>query len=165
MSELLSTCASTVYGGWVESFAESGEPFAETMTGPELVDGTQPVVALLIALQEHLDYIKVRKLEGILDAQLSGNFYSNVLATLEAMVELLEQPSEESFGLLERMEATGNNDEVEVVRTNFEAALAAAGAEDREALTAAIGLLDGNLKREVPDALGIELGLTFTDGD
>jgi len=165
LSELLASCAATVHSGWTESFADTGEPFAETMAGPELADGTEPVVALLVVLQEHLDYIKVRKLEGILDAQLSGHFYLNVLATLEAMDELLTQPREESFGLLERMEATGNTAEVAVVRANFDAAEQAAMDEDRDALATAIGLLDGNLKREVPDALGVELGLTFTDGD
>lgn len=165
LTELLAGCAATVHSGWTESFADSGEPFAETMAGPELADGTEPVAGLLIVLQEHLDYIKVRKLEGILDAQLSDHFYANVLATLEAMDELLSQPSEESFGLLERMEATGNAEEVATVRANFEAAKTAAIAEDREGLTAAIGLLDGNLKREIPNALGVELGLNFTDGD
>lgn len=165
IAELLARDAGEVNVGWAESFGDSGEPFRETMTGPALADGTEPVAALLIVLQEHLDYIKVRKLEGIPDAQLAGHFYPNVLVALETMEELLAQPEEDSFGLLERMEATGNTAEVETVRANFEAAKAAAQAEDLEPLIAAIGLLDGNLKREIPDALGVELGLTFTDGD
>jgi predicted lipoprotein len=78
---------------------------------------------------------------------------------------LLNQPGEDSFGLLERMEATGNTDEVELVRANLDAARAAAQAEDRDALITTLGALDGNLKREIPDALGVELGLTFSDGD
>ena len=164
VAELLGRDAARVHSGWAESFDE-GAPFRETMTEPTLPDGTEPVAALLIALQQHLDYVKVRKLEGILDAQLSGHFYANVLSTLEAMEELLGQPSEDSFGLLERMEATDNTAEVETVRANFATAKEAALAEDREALTAAIGLLDGNLKRDIPDALGVELGLTFSDGD
>lgn len=162
---LLAADAQEVEFGWTTDFAESGEPFRETMTLPTLDDGTEPVVALLVALQQHLDYIKVRKLEAILDAQLSGHFYPNVLAALNSMETLLAQPDEDSFGLFERMEATGNTAEVELVTENFATARAAAMAEDREGLAAAIGLLDGNLKREVPDALGVELGLTFTDGD
>ncbi len=165
VAELLASCATEVHAGWSESFGDAGEPFGDTMTSPTLPDGTEPVAALLIALQQHLDYIKVRKLEGILDAQLSGHFYANVLATLEAFDHLFSQPSEDSFGLLERMEATGNTAEVETFVANLEAAKAAAEAEDRAALTVALGLLDGNLKREIPDALGVELGLTFTDGD
>ncbi len=165
VAELLARDASEVHTGWAESFGDGGEPFRETMTGAALADGTEPVVALLVVLQEHLDYIKVRKLDGILDAQLAGHFYPNVLAMLEAMDALLHQPDESSFGLIERMEATEHTAEVAAVRANFDAAKTAAQQEDREALAAAIGLLDGNLKREIPDALGLDLGLTFTDGD
>jgi len=164
VAELLASCASQVERGWSESF-DGGAPFRETMTEPTLPDGTEPVAALLIALQQHLDYVKVRKLEGILDAQLSGHFYANTRSMLEALDELLSQPSEESFGLLERIEATGDAETVELVQANLAAAHSAAQNEDREALTAALGVLDGNLKREIPDALGIELGLTFSDGD
>lgn len=164
VAELLARDVSEVEQGWTQSFA-GAEAFADTMAGSMLADGTEPVAALLIALQQHLDYIKVRKLEGILDAQLSGHFYVNVLATIDAFDHLLNQPGEDSFGLLERMEATGNTDEVELVRANLDAARAAAQAEDRDALITTLGALDGNLKREIPDALGVELGLTFSDGD
>jgi hypothetical protein len=27
------------------------------------------------------------------------------------------------------------------------------------------GILDGNFKREIPDALGVTLGINFSDGD
>ncbi len=165
MTARLAVNATDVEQGWTTAFGDGGEPFRETMTGDMLEDGSEPVAALLIALQQHLDYVKVRKLEGILDAQLSGNFYVNVLSTLDAMETLLSQPSDDSFGLFERMEATDNGAEVALVRSNFEAARAAAQGEDRDALTTAVGLIDGNLKREIPDALGVELGLTFTDGD
>lgn len=162
---LLAADAAEVERGWTTEFGDSGEAFRDTMTGPSLADGTEPVAALLIALQQHLDYVKVRKLEVTLDARLSGHFYPNVLATLDSMEVLLRQPSEDSFGLLERMEATGNTAEVAIVTENFAMARVAAMDEDPTELTTAIGLLDGNLKREIPDALGVELGLTFTDGD
>lgn len=162
---LLAADAAEVELGWTTEFAGSGEAFRDTMTKATLDDGTEPVVALLVALQQHVDYIKVRKLETTLDAQLSGHFYPNVLAGLDSMETLLAQPDEDSFGLLERMVATGNTAEVELVTDSFATARAAAIAEDRDALTAALGVLDGNLKREIPDALGVELGLTFTDGD
>lgn len=162
---LLADDAAEVERGWTTEFADTGEAFKDTMASPKLPDGTEPIVALLIALQQHLDYLMTRKLEGILDARLSEHFYPNVVAALDAMQEVLQQPREDSFGVLEWMEATNSAEEVELVLANFAAARAAATAEDREALTAAIGRLDGNLKREIPDALGLDLGLTFTDGD
>jgi len=165
MAGRLANDADEVEQGWTNAFGSAGVPFRDTMSGDMLEDGTEPVAALLIALQEHIDYIQTRKLEGVLDAQLSGNFYPNVLAFLEAFDELFTQPAEDSYGFFDRMEATGNDAEVQLVRTNLDAAKEAARSEDREALDAAMGLLDGNLKREIPNALGVVLGLTFTDGD
>ena len=150
---------------WNIAFAE-GEAFRDAMLGNVLEDGSQPIVALLIALQEHMVYLEDRKLEGILDAQLSGHFYPNVSATLEALERLLVQPTpDDAIGILDFMTARGLEADVETVEANLAMAQAAAAAEDREALATAIGLLDGNLKREIPDGLGVDLGLNFSDGD
>lgn len=165
IADLLLEDARTVEAGWTESFA-GGEPFRDTMLGTSLPDGGEPIVGLLLALQQHLDYVKVRKLEATLDAQLSGHFYPNLTATLLALEELLEQPApEEAVGILDFLLARGLDEDVELVRANLDAAKQAALAEDRVALTAAIALLDGNLKREIPDGLGVELGVNFSDGD
>lgn len=165
VADLLVEDARTVETGWTESFL-GGEPFRDAMLGTSLPDGREPIVGLLIALQQHLDYVKVRKLEGTLDAQLSGNFYPNLTATLIALEALLEQPApDEAVGIFDFMLAKGLDEDVELVRTNLATAKQAALAEDRTALTAAIALLDGNLKREIPDGLGVELGINFSDGD
>lgn len=165
MADLLVEDARAVESGWTESFL-GGEPFRDAMLGTSLPDGREPIVGLLIALQQHLDYVKVRKLEGTLDAQLSGNFYPNLTATLIALEALLEQPApDEAVGIFDFMLAKGLDEDVELVRTNLATAKQAALAEDRTALTAAIALLDGNLKREIPDGLGVELGINFSDGD
>jgi len=165
INERLVATAAEVELGWSQSFQE-GEAFRDTMLGTELPDGAEPVAALLIALQEHFVYLRDRKLDGILDAQLSGHFYPNVSAMLDAFERLLEQPDpEDEAGILDFMDAYGFDADAQTVRDNLAAAKAAAVAEDREGLSAAIGLLDGNVKREIPDALGVELGLTFSDGD
>lgn len=163
---LLTRHATEVRDGWTVAFGDTGEAFKDTMLEPELADGSEPIAALLIALQEHLDYLQVRKLEGTLDAQLSGHFYPNVRAGLEAFERLLVQPMpEESVGILDFMQEHDYQAEADLVTTNLEMAKAAITQEDREALTAAIGLLDGNLKREIPDGLDVNLGITFSDGD
>lgn len=165
ITNLLARHAAEVDAGWNDSFA-GGEAFRDTMLGTELADGAEPVVGLLIAIQDHLLYIKDRKLDGTLDAQLSGHFYPNMTATLDALDDLLVQPTpEDAVGMLDFMAARGLDAEVEEVEANLAMAKAAAEAEDREALSAAIGLLDGNVKREIPDGLGVDLGLNFSDGD
>lgn len=165
INERLVATATEVERGWTESFQE-GDAFEDTMLGTSLPDGAEPVAGLLLAIQEHLAYIKDRKLDGILDAQLSGHFHPNITALLEALDRMLEQPDpEDAAGILDFMDAYGFVVEAETVRSNLEAAKTAAASEDREGLSAAIGLLEGNVKREIPDALGVVLGLNFTDGD
>ncbi|MEM9461953.1 MAG: imelysin family protein [Myxococcota bacterium] len=150
---------------WNDSFA-GGEAFRDTMLGTELPDGAEPVAGLLIAVQDHLLYIKERKLEGILDAQLSGHFYPNVAAMLDGLENLLVQPApDDAVGMLDFMAARGLDDDVALVEANLAMAQTAAANEDRDALITAIGLLEGNVKREIPDGLGVELGITFSDGD
>ncbi|MEM7152187.1 MAG: imelysin family protein [Myxococcota bacterium] len=161
----LTTQAVELETEWTDAFAE-GEAFRDSMLENTLEDGAQPVVALLIALQDHLLYIKDRKLEGILDAQLSGHFYPNVAATLDALEHLLVQPMpEDAVGILDFMAARGLEADVATVEANLAMAKDAAANEDREALITAIGLLEGNIKREIPDGLGVDLGLNFSDGD
>lgn len=165
VNERLVGVATEVERGWTESFQE-GEAFEDTMLGTSLPDGAEPVAGLLLAIQEHLAYIKDRKLDGILDAQLSGHFYPDITALLDALERMLEQPDpEDAAGILDFMDAYGFVVEAEAVRVNLDAAKTAAANEDREGLSVAIGLLDGNIKREIPDALGVALGLNFTDGD
>jgi len=55
--------------------------------------------------------------------------------------------------------------EVTTVRTNLTAARTAVATENRSDLAIAIGLLDGNFKREIPDSLNVTLSINFTDGD
>lgn len=162
---LLTRRATQLDAEWNESFAGGG-PFRDAMLDTTLEDGTQPIVGLLIAVQDHLLYIKERKLEGTLDAQLSGHFYPNVSATLDGLERMLVQPApDDAVGMLDYMAARGLEADVETVETNLALAKTAAANEDREALITAIGLLEGNVKREIPDGLGVDLGLNFSDGD
>lgn len=158
----LVTVAEAVDEGWRVDDG-TGQPFRDQMLGAELPDGSEPVAALIVALFEHLDYTKDRKLEGILDAQLSGKFYPHASAMLDALERLLD-PSD-SLGFVGLMEARGFVDEAGEVRANLAAAQKASAAGARDDLATAIGLLEGNLKREIPDSLGIFLGINFSDGD
>jgi predicted lipoprotein len=165
IGDLLVEDVAAVSAGWTESF-EGGAAFRDVMLESKLPDGREPIVGLLVAMQQHLDYVKVRKLAGTPDGQLSGTFYTNVDATLAALEQLLEQSApEEAVGIFDFMLARGLDADVELVRGNLADAKAAGLAEDRMALETAFGLLDGNLKREIPDGLGVDLGLNFTDGD
>jgi predicted lipoprotein len=150
ITDLLVDDVTAVTAAWTESY-EGSSPFREVMLESKLPDGREPVVGLLVALQQHLDYVQVRKLEGTLDGQLSGTFFPNVTATLTALEELFEQPTpEEAVGIFDFLLARDLGADVEIVRGNLADAKAAALAEDRA---------------EIPDGLGVDLGINFTDGD
>ncbi|PIE21099.1 MAG: hypothetical protein CSA66_00070 [Proteobacteria bacterium] len=155
-----------VLAGWRVDFADSGAPFRDAMVAGELPDGAEAAPALLLAIHEHLDYVKTRKLEGLLDARLADHFYANVRASLDALGELLRRDEAgDRYGLLDHMASRGFTDQVAAVEATLAAARAAADAEDRDALTAAFAALEGSFKRELPDGLDVDLGITFTDGD
>lgn len=119
----------------------------------------------IIAIQEHLDYIKTRKLNGTLDAQLSGLTYEQILASLEAIEHFMRAEDDSDYRFFEHMQALGDTQAVETVETNLAQAKQFAQQQDRQQLAIALGALDGNFKREVPDALETTLGINFSDGD
>ena len=63
------------------------------------------------------------------------------------------------------MTAAGHQASVDTVKANIAAAKQALQDKDQAGYEAAIGLLDGNFKREIPTALSVSLGLNFSDGD
>lgn len=162
MAEHLERTADAVVRGWTESYLDSGTPFRDRLVRAELEDGSEPVPALLIAAFEHLDYVKRRKLEGILDAQLADHFYENLVATLDELVRFLDGGR---YSFFDHMEARGFAAEVAQARDAIANARAIAAAEDRQALIPAWGEAEGFLKREVPNGLNVDLGLNFADGD
>lgn len=165
MAQLLERTISTVEDGWQKDFLTSGKAFKDTLLNGELEDGTESVPALIIAIQQHFDYLKKRKLEAILDAQIADYFYENISAALDGAETFLEGSNEDSFSFFDRMLAAGFSTEVTIVKNNILTARQAVANKDRSELTAAIGLIDGNFKREIPNSLTVELGINFTDGD
>ncbi len=165
MSLLIGRYASTFIDGWETDFLNTGTSFKDTLIAGELEDSAESVPALITAIQEHLDYIKKRKLEAILDAQISNYFYQNITASLVAIEDLLEGTNAENYSLFDHMISSDFQDTVTLIKTNINTAKQAASDNNRSELSAAIGILDGNFKREVPDALNVVLGINFTDGD
>ncbi|MEL6545133.1 MAG: hypothetical protein AAFQ82_10945, partial [Myxococcota bacterium] len=125
-------------------------------------DGTNPVPALIVTVFDHLEYVKRRKLEAILDAQLADHFYENLLASMDEVLQFLDGAS---YSFFDHMEDRGFAAEVQAVRDAIESARGAVQAEDRTATTERWGNVEGVLKREVPNGLNVDLGINFTDGD
>lgn len=158
--------AREVEQGWRTDYLESGRPFSELLIAGELDDGSEPMPALIVSAFDHLEYIKRRKLEGILDAQLSGNFYPHLVAVLDELERLLSVPEAAGgYGILAHMQSRGFEAEAAQVLEAIDEARSFAGEESRDELTASWGEIEGYLKREIPNGLNVELGLNFSDGD
>jgi len=164
MSRLLVRHADYVEHGWDTEYLNTGKPFRDILLDGELEDGSEPVPALITAIQQHLDYVKKRKLEGILDAQIADYFYPRLLATLDAIETLLDG-IDDHYSFFDHMNSSGYQDAVDTVRAGIAGARQFATNQDRSNLAAAVGSMDGNFKREIPDSLNVTLGINFSDGD
>jgi len=63
------------------------------------------------------------------------------------------------------MDVTGFQVAIGSVKSNIAEIRQSIENEDAAMLDIALGKLDGNFKREIPDGLEVELGINFTDGD
>lgn len=164
MAAFVNRMSTTLSEQWLQSYQSSGTPYATLLKTGKLDDDSEPIPSLLTTIQQHLDYIKRRKLQGTLDAQLSGVFYQNILQMLDGIEAFLNRRGE-TPSFFEYMEAGGYTSAIETVKTNLAAAKQAAVDQDRSTLATYIGLLDGNFKREIPDSLAVSLSINFNDGD
>lgn len=165
MIQLLSRHANTLNDGWQINFSSTGKPFKEILLKGELENGAESVPALITAIQKYLDYLKKRKLEVILDAQIADFFYQNISSALNEIEKMLQGSGADDFRFFDQMISIGFIEQVNIVKSNLAKAKQAALNENRSELTTAIGLLDGNFKREIPDGLNVTLGINFSDGD
>lgn len=149
--------------GWTEDYADTGTPFLELLLADELPDGREPLVQIVISAQQYLDYLNARGVVA-LAGKTSGTGWRLVESGLDAIEDLLTK-NHGGESLFFWMDLLGHPDAVDKVAADLETAREALAARDRVAFEAAVAVLDGDFKREVPDSLGIELGLTFTDGD
>lgn len=170
ISKQVSDRAQGVEAGWTEEFL-GGPAFRDELLEGLLADGSESVPALIVSVIAHIEYLRVRKLDGILDMATVSRarpepspFYSNLASGLDGFEAFLSAPDADAtfFGV---MTDRGFGEEVEVIRGNLESARSAVADNDREAASAAFLELETSFRRELPQGLGVELGLSFSDGD
>ncbi len=165
MAQLMARHADAIEHAWQTEYRDTGKSFRDILIDGEVDDGAEAVPALVSAIQQHLDYLRRRKLDAIPDARIADYFYENMAATLDAIEALLEGRNDQAYSFFRHMNDSGFGSYEILVRDNIATARSAATNQDRSALSSAIGVLDGNFKREVPEGLNVELGINFNDGD
>lgn len=166
VAKLLTTRATQVRAGWDTAYADTGKPYAELFTGQTLPDGNEPVPTLINGVVQHLEYLKKRKLDVTPDAKLSGTFFENNLEMVKQLEQAMSQDgAADDFGLFDLMAERGSTDALMTVQQDFVTARTDAEAKSLTAMSTSIGTLEQHFRNVVPGALGIDLGLNFTDGD
>ena len=149
--------------GWTESYDDTGTPYVQLLLNAMLPSGREPLVQIVVAVQNYLDYLHR---DHIID--IAGQLSNANWVLLEGAVNAIDEVCAadlEGGNMLYWMQQLGGADAASKLQTDLTAAHAAIAAQDATALETALSALDGDFKREVPDTLGIDLGLTLTDGD
>lgn len=164
MAEQVDQRASYVISGWTTAHKGSSEAYRTLFLNNELEDGTEAITQLISSVQEFLDYLQKRDVVNT-TAQISERSWQAIVATVDEVELLLQGDSSQTDSFLSFMESTGNQNAVDTIRATIVAVRKAITERDAAMLDIALGQLDGNFKREVPDSLDVELGINFTDGD
>lgn len=160
----ISQHASYIQTGWKTNFKESGTAYRTQFLGNQLADGTAPLTLLITSVQEHLDYLQARNV-ATTAAKLSGHAWQSISKSIDEVELLLEGSAETTVSFFAIMESAGYQNSVASVKENITEVRTAITDRDAPMLEIALGKLDGNFKREIPDGLNVQLGINFSDGD
>ena len=154
--------------GWNTDYSynavSQGKAFKDIYpTDAALADGSEPIVKLLVTMQSHMDYMKQRNVLSR-TAQISDYSYELATAALESVEKSFEGTGSVD-SLVQQMVDNGFNGDAQTVRANMSSAKQALTNNNQAEFEIYSGILDGNFKREIPDALGVTLGINFSDGD
>lgn len=152
-----------VRDGWLVGFGPTDEPYRDLLIEGRLPDGGEPVPELMLAVINHLTYVERRKLNGILDAQISGTFFANQAALLREVEAFLS--AGDGYGFFDVMTDRGFEGDVEAIRRDLGLGIDAAEIRSRDQLAAIVASLAAELRQVIPSALGVDLGIDFSDGD
>ncbi len=149
--------------GWKSDYQNSG-----TSYGDQIINGTldsgETVTLLLTTIQEFLEHLQSRNAATNI-AQLSGLSWQAISASIDEIETLLQGTATTTQSFFSIINETGATGSVDVVRANIAEIREALVNQNAATLEIALGKLDGNFKREIPNGLDIELGINFTDGD
>lgn len=136
-----------------------------TFTESNDVDGTgtPAFTRLVVSTQQHLDFLTKRNITTQ-SAQLSNSIWQALAHTHNSLQEFFAGTNNSSISLYKMMD-NGYDTNITTLKENMEFFKQSITEKNTVNFKGISGDLDGNFKRELPDALGTQLGLNFTDGD
>ena len=163
-----------IHDAWHKDYRDTGTSYRDLLVNKQLestftesndIDGTgtPAFTRLVISTQQHLDFLTKRNITTQ-SAQLSNSIWQALEHTQTSLQEFLAGTDQSTISLY-RMMDNGYDANINTLSENmefFKRAISDKNTTDFKNFSSA---LDGNFKRELPQALNAELGLNFTDGD
>lgn len=160
--------AQNIEQSWTKNYRNSGQSYRDLLVSGNLESlsnesGTSAAQKIVTSVQEYLNYISQRGvLVGV--AKVSGNVWPQLGTSINTINEMVEGSTTTSLSYARLMENGAANDLI-ALRANLKRAKQSIEEQNSTDFSAARGLLDGNMKRELTDGIGISLGISFSDGD
>jgi predicted lipoprotein len=162
--------ADTIHQGWASNYRNTGKGYRELLVNNQLEEvlddeaGESAIIKILLSVQEFYDYLGKRNVTTNV-AQLSSSVWlalDNALQNTEELLVGVESTTLSFDAVManNRFEQTVTN-----VKDNIQTLRLALEEKNTIDMKAAAAILDGNFKRDIPEALNINLGLNFSDGD
>ena len=162
--------ANEILDGWKTDYAQTGISYRQLLQDDQLSElveneeGDSSISKLTVSIQDYFDYLKNRNITTE-TGQISASIWQSVEPSLYVIKEVLAGTADTSLSLNAIMVNNGFEQTIASVVDNVETLRTAINETNTINFQAAAGILDGNFKRDVPDALGVSLGLNFSDGD
>lgn len=162
--------AEDVHQGWSSNYRDTGTSYRDLVVNNQLeatLDdeaGESAIEKITLSMQEFYDYLAKRNVTTNA-AQLSSSIWLALDSSLKNTEELLVGTDTTTISLNAIMMNNRFEQTVLDIKTNIQTLRTALEEENTIDTQAAAAILDGNFKREISDALDINLGLNFSDGD
>ncbi|PCJ14377.1 MAG: hypothetical protein COB04_15310 [Gammaproteobacteria bacterium] len=164
LSEQLVRHGNAIQNGWRVAFKDTGVNYRTLFLSAQLEDGTEPLTLLLTMIQDHLDYLQKRNV-AIVSAPFSGQAWQGIALSIDEIEQFLDGTDQTTISLFSLLDSAGLDTAVLQIKANINEIRQRIDERDPDMLNIALGKLDGNFKREIPDGLDVELGVNFSDGD
>ncbi len=155
---------------WNSDYQQTGKSYRDLLLNNELEDtldnesGDPAISKITVAVQEFYDYMNKRNVSTQV-ALLSASTKQAMLAAANITETLFNESIEQNMSIYALMSKNGHEQDAQTLANNIQTFITAINSGTDEEIKSAAAAIDGNLKRELPDALDVSLGLNFTDGD
>lgn len=162
-----------VQAGWKNNYRDTGKSYRDLLVNKKLEStftagdpdstGTPAFSRIVVSVQGYYDYLGKRNVTSN-SANIAQSIWPALSQSAIITRELLTGTNNTTLSLYQLMN-NGYQPDVAAIKANIDTFESTINDNNTTDMKAAAKVLDGNFKREIPDALNIALGINFSDGD